>query len=231
MQLHDRLSAIVEILKESNKHIEDSRLAEETGFLSFDPQRLADTVLRLLDHVPKHAKSLDLGCGNGQWALLTAAAGLPSYGIEINPDLVEEAKQLHQLCVERNLIDKNVICKFAVGNFYPQNEKEAMMKFRQGHSENPNSMPWSDDDPYREIGVTLSEIDIIYTWSWPSQSRFLYNFLERNTKQTTIFVLPSYVRYTQGEHMNAMMKEPNKLILEPIIVNKELFIGRRPQRT
>jgi SAM-dependent methyltransferase len=222
-----RLKKIVELLQESNRQIEDSRIAEETGFLSFSPERLAEAVLRLTEIAPSAAISLDLGCGNGQWALLTAAAGFPSYGIDINPDLIDEARQLHQLCVERNMIDKTVVCRFSAGNFYPQIEKEAMIRFRDQHKENPNSMPWSDDDPYSELGISLSEVDIIYTWSWPSQSRFLYNFLERSAKRGAILVLPSYVRYTQGEHMNAMMREPNRLILQPLFTDRDLFAGRK----
>jgi hypothetical protein len=123
------------------------------------------------------------------------------------------------------------VCRFAAGNFFPSSEKDALLRFREAHHEHPESMPWFDtDDPYAALGISLDGIDALYCWSWPTQSRFLYNFLERATKRDAVFLLPAYERYTQGEHMNAMLREPNRLILSRIASvdgRTPLFIGRR----
>jgi SAM-dependent methyltransferase len=229
MNLKDRLSAVVDILKESNKRIEDSREAEETGFLAFKPEKLAEAVLVLSETVPGRAKVLDFGCGNGQFALLAAAAGFPSYGIEIHGRLVEEARYLHKLCVDRKLINEKVPCIFVVGDMIYPEYREEYRKFKEAHNENDSSMPISEetDDPYQMLGASARTADIIYTWSWPTQSRFLYNYLQRIAKKDAIFILPSYERYTQGEHMNAMLKERNRLILKPIAHVQDIFIGIR----
>jgi SAM-dependent methyltransferase len=229
-----RLAAIVELLKESNKRIEDSREAEGTGFLSFDPERIAQTVLELSAISRPPRSVLDLGCGNGQFALLAAAAGYPSYGIEIEPRLIDEARHLHEICVERNLIDKNIPCRFVAGDMIPFEYREQYRKFRTEHNENEASMPISEDtsDPYKELGTSIQTADIIYCWSWPGQSRFLYNLLEDIAKPDCVFILPSYERYTQGEHMNAAFKERNRLVLTRLAEvqgQTSIFIGRRAQ--
>ncbi len=158
---------------------------------------------------------------------MAAAAGYDSYGIEIHPLLIDETKQNYDLAVNQGLIDENILFKLASGNFYPMCEKEALNKFRELHNENLMSMPWIDVDAYDSLGISLQDVDIVYTWSWPTQSRFLYNFLERGVKRNTIFILPAYIRYTQGEYMNASFKEPNKLILEKLNTFGDIFIGRQ----
>ncbi len=226
LPLKERLAAIVAILNESNKRLEADTRYDGTGYLCFKPELLAKAVEDLHAHKP-NGTSLDMGCGHGGWLLLVAAAGYTSYGIEIHPLLVDEARINYNLCVERNLIDPTTQVHIAIGNFYPANEKIAFEAFRDIHRENPSSMPWDDVNPYELLGVTLFEMDIIYTWSWPAQSRFLYNFLERTAKHDAIFILPAYIRYTQGEHMNASLNEPNKLILSRILTEGEVFIGRQ----
>jgi hypothetical protein len=231
LPLPERLQAIVKILEESNARIEESREAEATGFLSFKPEKLAQAVTQLTELVPLHSTSLDFGCGNGSWALLTAAAGFPSYGIDINERLIAEARMLHSICVERNLIDPNVVCKFVVGDMIYPEYREAYKKFRKEHNENEQSMPISEEEtnPYHALGISPRATDIIYCWSWPAQSRFLYNYLQDITKRSTIFVLPSYIRYTQGEHMNASLHQPNRLMLDQFgrAHSADVFIGKK----
>lgn len=233
MDLNTRLARIVELLKESHERIEASREAEGTGFLAFSPERLAEAVLVLSATHPPPMKVLDFGCGNGQFALLAAAAGYDSYGIEIDERLIDEAEQLHQICVERNLIDSGAVCRFAAGDMIYPEYRDEYRRFKAAHGENDSSMPISDDmaDPYAQLGASPRTADIIYAWSWPTQSRFLYNFLERVAKRDAIFVLPSYDRYTQGEHMNAMLKEPNRLLLIPVAGARDIFIGVRAENS
>jgi hypothetical protein len=231
LPLPERLQAIVKVLEESNARIEESREAEETGFLSFKPEKLAQAVMQLTELVPSHSISLDFGCGNGGWALLSAAAGFPTYGIDINEQLIEEARMNYDICVERNLIDPKVVCKFVVGDMIYPEYREAYKKFRKEHNENEQSMPISEEEtnPYHELGISPRTADIIYCWSWPAQSRFLYNYLQDTTKNSTIFVLPSYIRYTQGEHMNASLRQPNRLILNHLgrAHSADIFIGKK----
>lgn len=225
--LHTRLQRIVAILQKSNTYLEGERAAEETGFLSFRPEVLAVAVEELVKIRPPPGTSIDLGCGSGGWLLLAAVAGYDSYGIEIHPGLVEEAERNLAEALREGLINPEVKAVIAQGNFYPRSEKEAVLRFRDAHNEHPASMPWEDTIAWSDIPITLADADIVYCWSWPTQSRFLYNWLERAARRDAIFVLPAYLRYTQGEHMNASLKEPNRFLLSKLNPDGEVFIGRR----
>ena len=224
--MHENIQNVVAILKDSNKELDTDPNADGTGFLSFKPELLAKAVEKLSAIHPPPATILDLGCGNGGFALLAAASGYTVCGIDIHQYIVDKCKKNIEKAKQMNLLSG--IITIAQGNFYPKEEKEMFMKFRDNHKENAKNMPWNDNvqDPYTVLNILLSEIDIIYTWSWPTQSRFLFNWLERSTSEKTIFVLPAYRRYTQGEHMNASLKEPNTLILKQL-ADGEVFIGRK----
>lgn len=228
LPLHDRLQRVVEILKISNKQLDEFRAAEDTGFVSFWPEKTALAVEELVAIRPPPGISVDLGCGNGVWLLLAAAAGYDSYGIEIHPGLVECAKENLERARFEGLIPEGVKIDIAIGNFYPAKEKAAMIAYRDERNENPASMPWDEDIAWDHMPIKMGDIDIFYCWAWPGQSRFLYNWLERDAPKDAIFALPSYLRYTQGEHMNASFREPNKLILSQL--NKtDVFLGRRAE--
>jgi len=194
---------------------------------------MEEAVIALLAVAPPPRRVLDLGCGNAGFALLAAAAGYESYGVDIAPTLVAEAERLYKVCLNRNIIGANVSFHVVVGDMILPSHRASYIAFRKQHDENEMSMPMSEtpEDIYVKLGIRLEEADVIYCWSWPMQSRFLYNYLEETTKQDCIFVLPAYVRYTQGEHMNEALQLPNKLILAPIRSGHadDLFIGKRAQ--
>lgn len=228
MQLKDRLNGIVKILKESSSILEKNNQVLSTGFIAFNPEELVKAIF-LLSEIKPNGVSLDFGCGNGGWALLAAAAGYSSYGIDINPLVIEHAKKNYQKAVLQGLIDPKVICKFSCGDMIPDHHKESYTKYVNEVLENKESMPITSSvkNPYHELEISFNDIDIIYCWAWPTQSRFLYNLLAQEAKKDTIFVLPAYKRYTQGEHMNAALKMSNTLFLKPLAEAQSIFIGKQ----
>jgi len=67
---------------------------------------------------------IDLGAGNGQVVIFSALNyGLKSFGIEINPTLVEEAKKSIKLLKEGKKYKKELLRKIKIvhGDFYIQN--------------------------------------------------------------------------------------------------------------
>ena len=227
LSLGDRLQGIVHILDKDNEMLKN---LDAAGYLAYDPSTLRDALLRLLKIVKLPARSLDLGCGNGGWLLLAAAAGFSSYGIEINPELLRHCKRNYDLAVQSGFIDPATECKFVQGDMIPPKHRKRYEEFAKKHADVGKSMPLTrtGTDVYLQLGIDLGSADIIYTWSWPTQSRFFFNMLEHEAKADAIFVLPSYVRYTQGEHMNAYLQEPNILLLSPLCESAvDVFIGKR----
>ena len=227
--LSERLHGIARILEESNAALQINE-ADATGFIPVLPELLIDSMLKMTEFA-QGKTSLDLGCGNGGWLLMAAAAGFPSYGIEINALLVDHAQENYLRAVDMGFIDAAVPCVIITGDMIPSHFSKEYDSFRKSHTENERSMPIAPmvEDSYARLPVSIATADIVYCWAWPTQSRFVFNMLDKEAKRDVIFVLPSYQRYTQGEHMNAMFKEENKLIIAPLAVVREVVIGRRAE--
>jgi tRNA G46 methylase TrmB len=73
MDVLERLQGIVDILIDSNHELE---MYDNVGYVAVPPEILRDIVVKIGSDKTK--VSLDLGCGNGGWTLLMAAAGFPS---------------------------------------------------------------------------------------------------------------------------------------------------------
>jgi SAM-dependent methyltransferase len=229
LELSVRLQELAKLIEASNKELEFLPEAEGTGFLALQPQKLVETVLKLREVAKPGSRCLDLGCANGGFMLMAAAAGFPSYGIEINPVLFEHAQSNYREALRLGLIDPDVPVMFVIGNMVPLRYKERYAKFIADHHDLAKSMPQGGevDDPYEALPVSVATADVIYTWAWPTQSRFLFNFLAWEAKKDAILVLPAFERYTQGEHMNASMKEKNELFLHPLAKVGDTIIGKK----
>ena len=123
-ELEIRLNGIRSIMEDSDIknyfEYEGLKVRKDTGFQPLDPgylQRIVGDLVKL--GYNRDTLSLDMGCGNGGFALFAAAAGFHSYGIDINPYLINEAKKNKELALEQGLINPEIDCEFAVGNMYP----------------------------------------------------------------------------------------------------------------
>lgn len=192
------LSIIVKILKESNEQIKKAHYSD-TGFQAMNPLILEKTVLALSKLEKKPV--LDLGCGNGGFALMMANAGFPSYGIDINPYLIKKAEENKEKV--KNLL--SAPCKFAVGNFYPRKYLKEYEEFALKNQINPIMMPFKKTpDPYEKLGIRLKDVRIIYAFTWKDQMPFLLKFLEKEAPQA-IYVLPHYKEGRLRQIVNAQM--------------------------
>ena len=226
LDLHERLHGVIAILNASTRELEMTDDAS-TGFVAAVPEYVAKAVLELLKHTETTKSTLDLGCGNGCFALLAAAAGFPSYGIDINPRLVKSAQQNYELAVAKGYIAPATPCVFIVGDMIPPAYSAHYDAYRKLYSLQEHTMPIGPvvEDAYGRLPVRLETVEIIYCWSWPTQSRFLYNLLCDATLPSAIFVLPSYEHYIRLELPHEASQ--NTLILSPLAVVESIFIGRR----
>ena len=199
-----RVKGVKEILLNS-----DSQLFEEdcsgvfensTGFQAMYAGKLEKAIKCVLSSGIKKnkPKSFDLMCGNGGFALMSAAVGFPSYGIDINPYLIRKARENLKLAVKGGFIDKDIPCKFAVGNIhqgkYLEEYFDFAMKKRYRETSMPVVTPLSTEnrDPYQELGVSLDQADLIYAFPWSEHMPFLLSFLKNETKNSAIYLLPHY---------------------------------------
>lgn len=224
LDTESRLRGMMNILISSN---EELKITDAAGFIAVPPELLQASVLSLLDHTDISHASLDLGCGNGGWALLAAAAGFPSYGIDINPALIEHAKRNYTMGVAAGFIDEHTPCGFIVGDMIPIRFCDDYLRFRRLHDDQLRSMPIGAvrEDSYSRLPVTVATADIIYCWAWPTQSAFVYNMLEDEAKNGALFVLPSYERYILREESGK--RAENRLFLTTISNMQGVFAGRR----
>lgn len=200
-----------------------SPLSDSTGYIAAPPSRLVAAVMELLSHTDTTAISLDMGCGNGGWLLLAAAAGFPSYGVEINPFLIDHCQRNYELCVAAGFIDAATPCAFIVGDMIPVRFSSGYDVFRKTHE---GSMPIGAvvEDAYARLPVSVATADIVYCWAWPTQSRFVYTMLNSEAKGTAYFVLPCYESYVTGANVSAVV---NTLVLGSFRTVEEVTVGRR----
>lgn len=198
--LDSRLEGVMNILRVSNRDIMVNyhKEADSTGFVAINGPGLYKSVLDLVSIIPdkKRPISLDLGCGDGAWTLMAAAAGFPSYGIDCNEFLINKARENYAIALKRGFINPDTICKFAPGNFYPKNYQEGYKEFAylNCREENANTMPIvTSGDPYNELGISIKDAGIVYRYLWPIEIPFLCNFLNREVKTGALIILPNYL--------------------------------------
>ncbi len=226
LSVEERINGMVKILAESNMEIE-SPLSVKTGFVAVPPEILADSILELMKHADFDKVSIDLGCGNGGWMLIAAAAGFASYGVELNPFLIEHAQKNYELGIAAGFIDAATPCSWIVGDMIPLRFNTSYMKFRELHEKQKGNMPTGAmvEDSYSRLPISIATADIIYCWAWPTQSEFIFNMLEDEAKQDVFFIVPSYENYMKREHVGVFVE--NRLLLTPLSVIDGVYLGVR----
>lgn len=87
-------------------------------------------------------------------------------------------------------------------------------------------MPISEEDnnPYINFGISLKEVNIIYSYPWKDQMNILMNFLYEETSDP-VFLLPHHpCEIKEIHHINSFLREIYK---KDIYLKKPFFIGKR----
>jgi SAM-dependent methyltransferase len=225
-EMYEKFEAMESLLKGSNELTYRGFATGEieggnsTGFQPLGPGQFR----RLVGHLVKNdlldgRTSIDLGCGNGGWALMAAAAGIPSYGIDASPYLVEQANKNLEFARKEGIISKDLTCKFAEGNMYPGEHIESYNKFAREFDRGGTLPSGMRTDAYEQLGIDMGDVDLVYAFPWSEGMPFLCGFLEKETNHDTAFVLPHY-RGPTG-HLGYV------LYLEKLYSGSHVFIGKR----
>ncbi|MEJ2670396.1 MAG: class I SAM-dependent methyltransferase [Gammaproteobacteria bacterium] len=174
-------------------------LQVQTGFQGMPPALIRICFMNLLAARRSFATAIDLGCGNGVFALMAAALGWDSYGIDASEYLIEQAILLRDQLRAAGVIAMETRCEFAVGSIYPPESNTAYEDFVRQHAKNAITMPVGlPTTAYAQLGITLSAIDVIYAFTWSDQMPFLCQFLNTQAQEKAVFVLPHY-RSVEGK--------------------------------
>ncbi|MEK6906522.1 MAG: class I SAM-dependent methyltransferase [Nanoarchaeota archaeon] len=218
---------IRDILNNSNYEINtdsgNKRELNSTGFYALCPDRLkylTEEVIKL--GLNSETLSLDMGCGNGGFALMAAAVGFNSFDIDANSFLIDKARKNFRLAVEQDLVDSSTICKFAVGNMYPEYYLNAYEEYAKnlGNSYMESTPRKIKGEPYKELGIKISDFGIIYCFPWSEQRKFLTNFLASEARDNAILILPhrpTDTNFTYSDKLSVELKKVGDSIWKKII--------------
>ena len=211
MNINARLQGMVEILTESNRRMDprSNTGTYATGFLPLHPLSLRELALSTPALASEGCISLDLMCGNGGWALMSAVLGYPSYGIDINPILVREAQRNHDEAINCGYIDSDTPCRFIAGNVFAADDYETFIERATRESYSDRHGPrTSTADPYEKLGVEVSDAGIIYCFCWSGGLGFLCEFLDRKAVEDAFFILPNFDPRNQALALEAASAIP-----------------------
>lgn len=156
-------SAAIQVIDLANDRIEAFMLADDVVIENFVPCdfHLLDQALSWIDqnHLLAGGHFCELGSGFGVAAMLAAARGMESVGIEIEPTLVDQANRLAgQL---------GLSSRFYCGSFVPYNISGIV-----DISRDVEHVATIEGEVYEEIGLELDDFDLFFAFPWPGEEHF-----------------------------------------------------------
>ena len=115
------------------------------------------------------------GSGYGIGSCFAALLGYEAYGIEIEPWLVEQSAQL------ATKFDSSAT--FAEGSFVPP-EYQGETK----HLDSERIPPTDGACAFDEIGLELTDFDLIFAYPWPGEEEWLYELMRRHARPDAILL-------------------------------------------
>lgn len=179
--------AVERFLREAGQRIdllfESERNKRFPRYIPSDPQPLY-RALHFLDRndLPLGRVYCEWGSGFGVGVGLAALLGYEAYGIELEPDLIEESREL----TRRNQLD----VRFFETSFYPEGFESYA---GQGGTElvRPESLA-GDVHPalnYAGMDLPIDEIDVFYVFPWPSEHEMMLELFETVAVEGAILLI------------------------------------------
>ena len=145
------------------------------GFEAYVPADYPLVYERLLRLQGKAFNFLEWGSGLGVVTIMASKLGFDAHGLEISPELVEQAEMLA----------RRFGCKanFAVGSFVPsQYEWDPRM------GEDGLRTDFDAADGYDELRMSLSDFDLVYAYPWPDEHAVFEDIMRSHGSKHTIFM-------------------------------------------
>jgi hypothetical protein len=164
-------------IREAERRIDQFQLASRVpGFVPSDFAR-ANGVLQAVAAADVAPGKLfcEWGSGFGVVACLAAMLDFDACGIEIDPDLVDAAKEL--------AADFDLPVEFVCGSFIPRGAKTS--------ADSESSFSWlatEGDSAEDELGLTTDDFSIVFAYPWPDEEHTIEDLFERYAALGAILV-------------------------------------------
>jgi hypothetical protein len=181
-------------IREADRRIDEFQVrGRVTGFVASDYEGVYH-VLRALagSPLPRGNRFCEWGSGFGAVACLAALLDFDAYGIEVEGDLVREARRLAE--------DFDLPVEFAHGSFIPRGA--------EGRVYAGGEYGWlttEADYAYQELGVDPDDLDVVYSYPWPDEEAVTAELFDRYAGDGAILV-----SYHGGDDFRLRRKTPRK---------------------
>lgn len=141
-------------------------------FIPCDHHDVATVLAELTD---RGSTFLELGSAAGVVTIIADLLGFEAYGIEIEPKLVERSIELAESFGSN--------ATFVEGSFVVpeyQNEIELLSADR--------ITPTDGADAYDEMGLELSDFDVIFCYPWPGEEAWLAEMMRRHARPDAVLL-------------------------------------------
>jgi predicted O-methyltransferase YrrM len=118
---------------------------------------------------------LEWGSGLGVVAALAAKAGFQAHGIEIEPDLVREARRL--------AADHGLAVTFHEGSLVPEGSEDLVPL--------AGEFAWLDtthESAYEAMGLDIDDFDVIFAYPWPGEEEVVVDLFARHAASGALLV-------------------------------------------
>jgi predicted O-methyltransferase YrrM len=115
------------------------------------------------------------GSGFGVVAMLASIAGFDACGIEIEPDLVAEARSLAR--------DLGIDADFLPGSFLPEGSEHL--------ADRTEEFAWLRSDAasaYEDLGLDPEDFDVVFAYPWPGEEHVLLHLFDRTAADGALLV-------------------------------------------
>lgn len=138
--------------------------------------------------LPRGSLFCEWGSGFGVVACLAALLDFEACGIEIEGELVDAARELAD--------DFEIPAEFVRGSFIPRGSESCM---RTGDSF--NWLTATSNDAYEELGLSVSDFDVVFAYPWPDEEWLTAALFERWASVGAILVT-----YHGGDDVRVLRK-------------------------
>ncbi len=162
-ELFERLRALCEEGLAISARFDDSLAGRWHSFVPAD----YDTVLTdLLSIRGRGGRFLELGSAAGVITIMADLIGFEAYGIEIAPELVDEARGLAQRFGSE--------ARFATGSYLPTG-----YRYKSTTGDRRIGTVGISKSAYSELPYDLADFDWVYAYPWPGETEVLRDVMRR----------------------------------------------------
>ncbi len=175
-ELFNRLRRLCEEGLEISARIDAGRSGTWHSFVPAD----YESVLRaLMDIRGRGGRFLELGSATGVIAIMADLLGFDSYGIEIAPELVTEARNL------ASRFDSDA--KFVAGSYIPGD-----YKFVSATGDTRMGAVGVGEAAYADLRFELADFDWVYAYPWPGEAEILVDVMKQRGAPGAHLLLHGY---------------------------------------